>query len=349
NNSYSTTWEVKDDGVAPDATAGDGIYTGQFAISPGSYGYLVLPCFGTDNGSWDLKLSQRGIADGANLQLIVVGSDPITFYVDTNKGRVKAVSTAPPITYPCALSTAWNTTPGPATQLFDNGTNGDAVAGDGVYARAFTVTAASGSGIDKVQVFNNGNLYPASAGLPFKSWNGATVIVSFDMNTYADGYTPATKIVWVDPAKRILPGDVGGPTGVHVTGDFVSDLGGSNWNPGDPLTQLVDNGTNGDAVSGDKIYTITFPGAIVPAMSSKNWKATGGSWDWQYGGTDNGFTLNGNNPNMPLATTAGQDLQFKVDAITGRAGYGQPTIADPTRVGNAVLNNSSGVADWQLF
>lgn len=349
DNSYASTWELKDDGVSPDVTAGDGIYSGQFSIAAGSYGYLVLPCFGTDNGSWDLKLSQRGISAGGNLQLVVTGTDPITFYVDTNKGRVKAVSSAPPITYPCALSSAWSTVPGPDTQLFDDGTNGDAVAGDGIYARVFTVTNPAAGGIDKVNVLLSGNTYPSTGGYPFNSFAGAQVIVSFDTNTYSDGYLPNTKIVWVNPSKRILPGDPNGPTGVHVTGDFVSDLGGSNWNPGDPLMQLFDNGAGGDTVAGDRIYTLTIPGAIVPTMSGKQWKATGGSWDWQYGSPDNGFTLNGNNPNMTLNTTAAQDLQFKVDAITGRAGYGQPTAAEPVRPGNAVLNNSSGVADWQLF
>jgi hypothetical protein len=341
------TYELKDDGVAPDQTANDGIYTGQFTFSAGTHQFLVLPVFGSDPGSWDLKLSQRGISAGGNLQVAVTGSDPYTFTVDTNKGRIKIESTAPPITYPTALSSAWSTVPGPDTQLFDDGTNGDAVAGDGIYSRLFTISNASAGGIDKVNVLHNGNTYPATGGYPFTSANGLQVLVSYDTNTYSDGYLPATKFVWVNASRRLLPGSPNGPVSVNVTGDFVSLLGGSDWNPGDPLTQLADNGTNGDAVAGDKIYTIVFPGSIVPAMSGKNWKATGGSWDWQYGSPDNGFTLNGNNPNMTLNTVAGQDLVFKVDAITGRAGYGQPTLVDPTRP--AQLNNNSGVADWQLF
>jgi len=338
-NNNDLTYALHDDGVAPDATANDGIYSGEFTFSTGTYGYLVLPKFGSDAGSWDLKLSPRGIADGGNLQLVVTSSDPIQFFVDTNKGRIKVVSTAAPITYPCALSPAWDMTPGLTTKLFDDGTNGDAVAGDGIYSRAFTV--ANGSDVAKLNVFYNNNTYPATGGYPFKATTGTLVLVSFDTNSYADGYLPSTNIVWVQPSKRLLPGDPLGPTSVHVTGDFVADLGGGNWNPADPLTQLSDLG-NG-------IYGVTFPGSIVPAMSSKNWKATGGSWDWQYGSPDNGFTLNGNNPNMTLNTTAGTDLQFKVDVITGRAGYGQPTIADPTRPAASVLNNNSAVADWQLF
>ncbi|AXA35128.1 hypothetical protein BRCON_0351 [Candidatus Sumerlaea chitinivorans] len=344
-NNNDTTYELKDDGVAPDATAGDGIYTGQFVFSStGSFDFLVLPMFGSDPGSWDLKLSQRGIADGGNLNVIITDtSNPYKFTVDTNKGRIKIESPAPPITYPCALSSAWDTTPGPATQLFDDGTNGDVVSGDGIYARVFTVTNADPSGQDQVQVYDNGNMYPQTAGYPFKSVaNGTKVVVSYDTNSYSDGYLPSTKIVWVNPSARLLPGDPSGPTGVHVTGDFVADLGGTNWNPGDPLTQLSD-------ANSDQIYDITFPGSIVPAMSGKQWKATGGSWTWQYGSPDNGFTKNGNNPNMSLSTSAGVDLQFKVDAVNGRAGYGQPSIVDPTRPSNAVFNNSSSVADWQLF
>jgi hypothetical protein len=341
----NTAYELLDDGVAPDATAGDGIYTGQFVFSTAnSYNFLVLPVFGSGPGSWALKLSQRGISDGGDLNFIVTDtSNPYKFTVDTNKGRIKIESPTPPITYPCALSSAWSTVPGPATQLFDDGTNGDVVAGDNIYARVFTVTNADTSGQDQVQVYDGGNYYPNTAGYPFKSVaNGTQVVVSYDKNSYLDGYLPSTKIVWVNPSARLLPGDPAGPTSVHVTGDFVADIGGTNWNPGDSLTQLSD-------ANADQIYDITFPGSIVPAMSGKQWKATGGSWTWQYGSPDNGFTKNGNNPNMTLNANAGVDLQFKVDAITGRAGYDQPSIADPIRPSNAVLNNSSSVADWQLF
>lgn len=348
-NNTDVTYEVKDDGVAPDAAAGDGIYSGQFTFAPGTYNFLVLPWFDSSGGVWDIKLSVRGISAGGNLQMVVPSSDPMQVFVDTNKGRVKVQSAAPPAPI-SALSLAWeNTTPGAATQLFDDGTNGDVVAGDNIYSRLFTITTSSLNNIYTVQVYDNGNLYPASAGYPFKGTVGDKVIVSYDKNTYADGYLPATKIVWVNPSRRLLPGDPNGPTGVHVTGDFVADLGGSNWNPGDPLTQLKDDGTGGDTAAGDQIYTITFPGGIVPSGSNKNYKATGGSWDWQYGSPDNGFTMYGNNPNNLFNMTAGQDLQFKVDAVRGRAGVGQPTIADPVRPAANVYNNSSGVADWQLY
>jgi hypothetical protein len=351
-NSWNTTATLcHDDGVAPDQTAGDGIFTASITASPGTYGFLAVPVYDvTVGGVYDFKLSKSGIAKGDNLSMVVTSNDPVTVYVDSNKGRIKWESAAPPITYPCAVSSAWSTVPGTETELFDDGTHGDAVAGDNIYSRVFTVTNPATGGIDTVQVIDGSNSYPATAGYPFKSTNGATVVVSYDKNSYSDGCQPSTKIVWVDPSHRILPGDPVGPTGVFVTGDFPSLFGGTDWTPGDPLMQLVDNGTNGDAVAGDQIYTITFPAGIVPTISGKNWKAVGQTWDWQYGSPDNGFTYHGNNPNQPLNATAGQDLVFKVDAVNGRAGYGQPTLANPTRPAAAVFNNSpSGIADWQLF
>jgi hypothetical protein len=350
-NSWSTTATLcHDDGVAPDQTAGDGIYTGSFTASPGSYQFLAVPVYDmTVGGVFDFKLSKFGISDGDNLSMVVTSNDPVTVYVDSNKGRIKWESAAPPITYPCAVSSCWSTVPGTETRLFDDGTNGDKVASDNIYSRAFTVTTPSGA-VNTVQVIEGGNFYPATGGYPFKATTGTVVIVSYDKNSYSDGYQPSTKIVWVNPSSRILPGDPVGPTGVFVTGDFPSLFGGTDWTPGDPLMQLLDNGINGDTLAGDQIYAITFPGSMIPTITALNWKATGQTWEWQYGTPDNGFTYHGNNPNQPLNATAGQDLVFKVDAVNGRAGYGQPTLANPTRPAAAVFNNSpSGIADWQLF
>jgi hypothetical protein len=340
----STTYLLADDGVAPDAAAGDGLYTGLFSLAAGSYGYKVVA-----NGSYDRQLGNQGFADSGNISLNVIGTDPTKFIVDAKTGRVKTESTAPPITYPCALSSAWSQVVGPGTQMFDDGTNGDVVGSDGIFARSFNIATAAGAGVDymgKVQVYRNGNTYPANGGYPFvAATTGTTVLVSFNTNAVADGYQPSTNIVWVNPNARVLPvtGTIKPLNSVNVTGDFGTDLGASNWNPGDPLLQLADTGAS--------IYALTVPaGANVSGITGKQWKAAGGSWDYQYGSPNEGFTKEGNNANQPITVAAGVDVVFKVDAVLGRAAYGATSLADPVRPALAVFNaGPSAVSDWSMY
>jgi hypothetical protein len=83
---------------------------------------------------------------GGNLSFAVIAStDNLTFTLDANTGRVKVTndnplaSAGPPF---FAQSTAWSTAYDSSTQLYDDGTNGDATNGDNIYSRTFTVAAA---------------------------------------------------------------------------------------------------------------------------------------------------------------------------------------------------------------
>jgi hypothetical protein len=236
--------------------------------------------------------------------------------------------------------------------LFDDATNGDVASGDGIYARLFTVAYpadASTDAMGKVQVYHNSNTYPNSGGYPFLTGTtGTQVLVSFNTNVIADGYQPATNIVWVNPNARVLPvtGTIVPLNSVNVTGDFGTLIGATNWNPSDPLLQLTDQGAS--------IYALTIPGGGNPGIPANVWKATGGSlpndWTYQYGSPNEGFTKNGNNANQPIVVAAGQAIVFKVDAVLGRAAYGANTLADPLRPGSSVFNaGPSAVSDWALY
>jgi len=84
------------------------------------------------------------------------------------------------------------------------------------------------------------------------------VTVTFDNNTYADGWSPTWGRLGVNE-------DPGAWTAV---GDFVSELGGADWNNADPFGAMTPMGGG--------IYSLT---AVLPA-GHYMWKAVvTGSWD----------------------------------------------------------------------
>jgi hypothetical protein len=158
-----------------------------------------------------------------------------------------------------------------------------------------------------------------------------------------DGFQPNTRYVWVDPAARV---DI---TGIQVVGDFMTLLGGtSNWNNNDPNFVLFDDGANGDGAAGDGLYAA---GASrfgsSPGITYRQVKGViPGTWDFQFGGPGEGFTKFGDNTALRFSIPSGQDVIFKLDAVTGRIGVGNLTISRP-----ATLNAGApaGVGDWSIY
>lgn len=345
-----TDWDVnpspaacalKDDGAAPDVTAGDQLYTTQLSgLLPGAYDFKA-----TVNGSWDMQISGVGFATGGNnLSMnVIANTDTITIVADAAKGRIK-VTNNNPLANPgppfFATSPAWGETLSAATQMYDNGTNGDVTSGDGIHSRVFTVASITDTTGVKVRQ-GQGPTYPGTGeGYPFSTTAvNQSVLVQFDTNTYADGYSPNTRYVWTDPASRRAT------TYVQAVGDFMNEYGGvGDWNNNDPLFQLSDGGANGDVAAGDKIFAATFAGA--PPVPGANFKALAqqGSWDFQLGGAGDGYTYLGNNPNIVANLPA--NATFQADSVTGRVGIGSALPFLPaTRNATA----GSAVNDWSMY
>lgn len=333
-----------DDGTGDDETAGDGIYTFSFTGVPaGGYEFKIVL-----NANWDLQVSAIGFATGgSNIALnVAAATDNIKILFDSNTGRVKIendnplVNPGPPF---YGTSAAWSEQLGAATQLYDDGTNGDVTANDGIHSRVFT-TVDSGQMNAQVKQ-GQGPSYPESGGYPMNiATTGQLVLLQFDTNSMTDGYSPATRYMWTDPASRYLV------SAVQAVGSFQDEFGGAEWDANDPNFNLSDAGTEGDLTAADMLFGKDF--IAFAGVSGAQYKAViPPGWDFQFGGAGNGFTRNGNNPAITFTATAGQTANFQVDAITGRiAAFVNTTPVAPSRPASInALPMPSNVSDWAIY
>ena len=158
-----------------------------------------------------------------------------------------------------------------AAELKDDGVAPDAAAGDGIYT-ADVVIATAGAYQYKVAETGWAAAWPGSG----NSWfitgaDGETVTLTFDENSYADGWLPDS--FW--PMSSHTTGAT-----YTLVGSIGSQVGGNDWDPAGTLF-LLDDGTGGDLVAGDGIYTFC---AIVATAGNYEWKvAVNGDWAQQFG------------------------------------------------------------------
>jgi len=172
--------------------------------------------------------------------------------------------------------------------MYDDGTHGDAVPGDGVFTAQVT---AGPAGRYEFKVAND----DWSIGYPFSgnSWldaasDGQVVTVTFDTGTRADGWLPETEIIGVDTE----PG----------TWTAVGDWQG--WNNADPATAMA--GTGGSIY--ELVTTIGAPGTYqYKAVKTGTWDAIGAD----------GRSTNANTASF-TTTSAGQQVSLRVDPTAGR-------------------------------
>ena len=89
------------------------------------------------------------------------------------------------------------------------------------------------------------------------------------------------------------------PNSPVVTGDFLSEIGGVDWNEQTTLTQMNDNGNAGDDTSGDGIYTFM---CTIPAADYEYKIVLNNNWD-----------QNTTEQNLNLNLTADSDVYFYYD------------------------------------
>jgi predicted extracellular nuclease len=151
---------------------------------------------------------------------------------------------------------------GSATQpFFDDGTSGDAVAGDNVFSFQATVSTGTAAGAKSLPV----SITDAQAR------SGSATI---DLTVQASASTNPSGTGAADPASvvagsstlltvAVTPGTNPTSTGLAVTGDLVS-IGGS------ATQQFFDDGTNGDAVAGDNVFSFQATVASGTAAGAKS-------------------------------------------------------------------------------
>jgi glycosidase len=241
-----------------------------------------------DPGEMWLEVWNTGGGDGDNAQDTI--NDPPDDWnaTDWSTTAVLAVSThypppPPPTWYARGDFNAW----GSGDPLYDDGSHGDAVAGDEVYTALVTV-ATAGRYEFKIASEDWSASYPASNSWLDTTADGETVTITFDGNVYADGWLPETNVIGVSTE----------PGAWTAVGDWQG------WNNADPATAM-------SALGGGQ-YQLT---TAIASPGSYQYKAVkSGTWD--------AIGADGRNINAGTAsfetTAAGQNVTFDVDALAGR-------------------------------
>ncbi|WP_322507941.1 alpha amylase N-terminal ig-like domain-containing protein [Anaerolinea sp.] len=218
-----------------------------------------------------------------NLLLVPAGVQPVT-----------AAPAAAPVVSWCAAGTfnGWNNTNQP---LYDDGTHGDLLAGDGVYSVALT-PAAGDYEWKAVECGNWSNSFPSGNNSWFTADGTNPVVLTFDTSNHASDAGWA-----LIPAQNIV-NTLGGvlPASFTVVGNFQG------WNNANPDTVMTPLGRGLYRLA----YTFTTDGSTEVKITE-----TGG-WARQY--TANGRQTDGGT--LVLNYTAGQTYIFLLDTNTGRWG-----------------------------
>ncbi len=191
-----------------------------------------------------------------------------------------------------------NTTP-----MYDDGTNGDLLAGDGIFSREFSIATADYHAW-KVTDGTWNTTWPAANSWFNTSASPQTVLFTFNTNLQTDVWWPAQNIVNTNETK---------PTALVAVGDWQSEAGETgDWVNNSTITAMYDNGQNGDWAANDGVFCYHVNN--LPAGSWIGKAVDSGTWhSW---GKD-GRSEDGQNVEF-TTTSANQDVYFYVNTNTGR-------------------------------
>jgi len=267
---------------------GNDIYWLTYTVaSAGSYIGKV-----TATGSWDAFGADGRNKDATNLSFTTTSADEeVVFLLDARSGRVLIANQGSATGNWCVAGSfnGWNNASNP---LFDDGTNGDLLGGDGIFTLDYEIATA-----DRYEwkVFECGTWI----GLPSNNaWFNTTEddqIVKFTFDT--NDHSGDTGIM-LYPTQNIINVWDSLPTNFTAVGDFQG------WDPDDPNTEL--NSVGGGIYHLD--YAVASSGDHIGKIT------TTGSWD--------AFSTDGRNINAPNfdfnVPVSGGLVTFLLDAYTGR-------------------------------
>jgi len=348
------TYDDSENPILTDAGSGqigDGIYGASFTgMDPGTYEGLII--FDPVD-LFDMKISDLGLGNGANLSFNVIDStDTITILLEIATGRTRiendnvAASPGPPF-FAYGPATPWGTSMGTATELNDMS--------DGTYQRVFTVPTPGEYYVKIHQGLGDSVPNSGNGGYPFTTTvANQEVLVVFDRNTYTDDFFPAQDfVVVVDNSTR---GSLNTFSRVQPVGNWQAHFGAAgDWDPQVAAMNMADQG--------DGIWSVTLTEQFGET-ENRGWKVVfsragnpdddpnldpNNAWNSQAGGFVEGLnSQEANNPDVGFSYAANQAYTFVADMITGRIGYAQGTTAPvPTR-GN-YLTGATSVDEWMMY
>ena len=154
---------------------------------------------------------------------------------------------------------------------------------------------------------------PQSDNSIFRPTGNALTTFYMDTNTQGDGFIPdpdgstILAILYTDPPT------MGAADTIRVTGSFLSELGGSDWDPSDNSAVLLDDGLNGDTAAGDDVYAVQFTGVAAGAYDFKI--TANGSFDLSV--SDIGYSSGGGNLNITVLDIS-DTITITFDSLRGR-------------------------------
>ena len=289
----------------------------------GGWSYDSLVSQGGEQGygpaeNWiEYRIPKAALGDPASIALEVfttgdsghaqdtVPSDPNVAYTEPDwGGDVTTLSAF--VSYPVPVTAEWYVSGdfngwGTDDPMYDDGTHGDATAGDGVFT-ALVPIAAAGRYEFKVATEDLSTSYPGSG----NSWletvlDEETVAVTFNTNTLSEGWLPVTNIIGVSTE----------PGAWTAVGDWQ---GWDNANPATAMTAL-----------GGGVFEFT---TTIASPGTHQYKAVKtGTWD--------GIGADGRSINASTAvfdtTITDQGVTLTVDALAGRV---MVEVAAPPIPGN---------------
>jgi glycosidase len=283
-------WNNSDPTTAMTAL-GHGYYRLLYTIpAAGSYQAKVV-----QTGSWSEQFVNDGRAtDGPVINFTTSSAnEPVVFLLDSRNGRVTITPNGSGGGNWCVAGgfQGWNNS---STPLYDDGTNGDLVGGDGIYSRDYVIPNSGRDEFKAVECGNWGNAYPSDNAWVITSAPSQTVKFTFDTNDHSgDAGLPLI------PAQNIVNAWDDLPASFTIVGPWQG------WNNGDPATTMSNLGNNTHLLT----YTFAAVGQYEAKISQTN------NWDNQFGD-------DGSNKNAPTSQfdiwTAGDVAQFYLDGNVGR-------------------------------
>ncbi|HQE92394.1 MAG TPA: alpha-amylase family glycosyl hydrolase [Anaerolineae bacterium] len=268
---------------------GSGIYYLAYSIAtPGDYNGKVVA-----TGTWDGFGADGRSTDAANIAFTTATvNETVIFLLDTNTGRMLITHNGSGTGNWCLAGgmNDWNNT---ADSLYDDGTHGDLIGGDGIFSLDYTVTTAGRVEWKVVECNNWGHAFPADNAWVNTGTANQTVKFTFDTNNHVND--AGWKLL---PAQNIVNAYDDLPTSLTAVGSFQS------WNNADPATAMT--------AAGQRLYALAY---TIPTKGNYSGKfTTTGSWDaWGADGR------NKNAQNIDFTTTApNQTVYFVLDLATGR-------------------------------
>jgi glycosidase/PKD repeat protein len=282
-------WNNADPTTAREAL-GNGIWRLKIAIpTAGGYQAKIVP-----TGSW----GEQFVADGRAIDGSPVGfttsvdGEEVIFLLDTRSSRWSVQSNGASAGDWCLAGgfQGWDNASDP---LFDDGTNGDLLGGDGVFTLDYTVAAAGRYEFKVVACGDWGTAFPSQNSWVYTTSDNQVVKFTFDTNDHSGD------ILQLVPQQNIVNAWDSPPTAYTAVGDWQG------WDNG--------NAATGMTAVGDGLYLLDYEIATGGVYQAKIVQT--GSWTEQFvidgraiDGTPHGFQTLADNLNVT----------FLMDVVTGR-------------------------------